>query len=190
MLFEVGIPALVMGLTFPLANAVVQQAERGVGRRAGVLYLSNTLGAVCGSLAAGFLLLPALGMQGSATLLTIAAALTVVPLYLAEAPLRRRSIAAPVASALVSGVAIALWLLLPPNFVITRAQIPPAAGQRQLALVEGINEVVSVVDAGDAGRLLMTNGHSMSSTSLAASGTCARSRTFRCCPWIAPRPRS
>ena len=121
MLIEVGIPALVMGLTFPLANAVVQHAERGVGRRAGVLYFSNTLGAVCGSLATGFLLLPVLGMQGSATLLTIAAGLTVVPLYFAD--VRRGSIAAPVASALTSGIAIALWLLLPPNFVITRAQI-------------------------------------------------------------------
>ena len=77
-------PALVMGFTFPLANAVVQHAERPVGRRAGVLYFSNTLGAVCGSLAAGFVLLPTMGIQASATVLTIAAALTVVPLYLAR----------------------------------------------------------------------------------------------------------
>ena len=43
-----------------------------VGRRAGVLYLSNTVGAVCGSLAAGFLLLPALGIQAQRrALLTI-----------------------------------------------------------------------------------------------------------------------
>jgi hypothetical protein len=36
MLLEVGVPALVMGFTFPLANAVVQQTEQSVGRRAGV----------------------------------------------------------------------------------------------------------------------------------------------------------
>ena len=70
MLLEVALPALLMGFSFPLANALIQRAERSVGRRAGVLYLSNTAGAVCGSLAAGFLLLPALGMQGSATVLT------------------------------------------------------------------------------------------------------------------------
>lgn len=171
MLFEVAIPAVVMGLSFPLANAVVQDAERAVGRRAGVLYFSNTLGAVCGSLTAGFLLLPALGLQGSATLLAVAAALTVVPLYLATrsgtdgAPsVRRASIAAPAASALLSGTAITLWLLLPPDFVIARAQIPLAEGQRRLVLVEGINELVSVVDVGAAGRLLLTNDHSMSGT--------------------------
>jgi len=43
-----------MGFSFPLANAVIQRAESSVGRRAGVLYLANTAGAVCGSLAAGF----------------------------------------------------------------------------------------------------------------------------------------
>ena len=63
MLVELAVPALLMGLTFPLANAVIQQAEPSVGRRAGVLYLSNTAGAVFGSLAAGFLFLPSLGIQ-------------------------------------------------------------------------------------------------------------------------------
>jgi spermidine synthase len=65
-LLEVGCAALLMGLAFPVANAIVQRAERSVGRRAGVLYLVNTVGAVCGSIATGFLLLPWLGMQGTA----------------------------------------------------------------------------------------------------------------------------
>ena len=82
-LLEVALPALLMGFSFPLANAIIQRADRNVGRRAGVLYLSNTVGAVCGSLAAGFLLLPWLGIQGSATILMIAAALAIVPLYFA-----------------------------------------------------------------------------------------------------------
>src|SRR5205814_3116384 len=80
---EVGLPALLMGFSFPLANAIVQRAEESVGARAGVLYLSNTAGAVCGSLAAGFLLLPKIGIQGSASVLTIVAALAVLPLYFA-----------------------------------------------------------------------------------------------------------
>ena len=58
MLAEILIPALLMGFSFPLGNAVIQHAERSVGRRAGVLYLANTVGAVCGSLVAGFVLLP------------------------------------------------------------------------------------------------------------------------------------
>jgi hypothetical protein len=148
------VPALVMGLTFPLANAVVEQAERGVGRRAGVLYFSNTLGAVCGSLAAGFLLLPSLGMQASATLLLVAAALTVIPLTLAMGSgldsigaNRRRSIGAPLATAALSGLAIALWLRLPANYVIAHAQIPP--GEDEKAADAGRRHQRGRVDRGD-----------------------------------------
>ena len=83
-LLVVGLPALLMGFSFPLANAVIQRAESPVGRRAGILYLSNTAGAVCGSLAAGFLLLPTLGIQKSATVLTMAGAIAAVPLYFAR----------------------------------------------------------------------------------------------------------
>ena len=45
-LVELGVPSLLMGSAFPLANAVIQNAERAVGTRAGVLYLTNTAGAV------------------------------------------------------------------------------------------------------------------------------------------------
>ena len=41
-LLEAGLPAFLMGFSFPLANAITQRTERDVGRRAGVLYLANT----------------------------------------------------------------------------------------------------------------------------------------------------
>src|SRR5690606_37514464 len=74
MLREVLVPALLMGCAFPLANAVIQRAELVVGRRAGLLYLANTAGAVMGSLIAGYLLLPSLGIQGSAAVLALVGA--------------------------------------------------------------------------------------------------------------------
>ena len=83
MLTEVAVPALLMGFSFPLANAVIQHTERLVGRRAGMLYLANTAGALVGSLVAGFVLLPMLGLQLSTTILMTIALLAVVPLYLA-----------------------------------------------------------------------------------------------------------
>ena len=178
-LLEVLIPALLMGLAFPLANAIIQRAERGVGRRAGILYLSNTVGAVCGSLAAGFLLLPVLGIQGSATILTTAAALAVGPLYLAtdvgRALLGPSSSAAsnktrptsPLAfavSILVAGGAIGLWLRLPSNYLITGALELPMQHDRLLTLSEGVTEVIAITEEPGTGRTLFTNGHRMSST--------------------------
>jgi len=79
-LLVAGMPAVLMGFAFPLANGIVQRAEASVGRRAGMLYLANTFGAVCGSLATGFLLLPTLGIQRSATVLMVAATLAIVVL--------------------------------------------------------------------------------------------------------------
>ena len=160
---EVALPALLMGLAFPLANAVIQRAEQSVGRRAGLLYLANTVGAVCGSLAAGFFLLPVLGIQASATVLGVTAALSIVPLYLAS---DRRGVPTLAVSSLAGVAATGLWLLVPAGSIIARAQIPPAAGQTLLDVQEGVNEVVSVLEVPNEGRQLLTNGHAMSSTTL------------------------
>ena len=164
-LLVVGLPAVLMGFSFPLANAVIQRTESSVGRRAGILYLSNTVGAVCGSLAAGFLLLPTLGIQRSATVLTTAAALAVVPLAAVAFCGSEKNRRAPLAaSLLVSGVALGVWLLLPSDYVLNRALLFPV--QRAYTVSEGITELIAVTDGPDGGRVLVTNGHPMSSTEL------------------------
>ena len=163
-LFEVGVPALLMGFVFPLANAMIQRAEQSVGRRAGLLYLSNTVGAVCGALGAGFLLLPMVGIKGTATILAVTAGLAIVPLYLATCEGQRGPMATLTGSALFGGVAIWLWLMLPSNYVIARALSPPTENERLVSLSEGVAEVITVTDDADGRRRLLTNGHPMSST--------------------------
>jgi spermidine synthase len=60
-------PSLAMGIGFPLALGLASRQDGGavdraeVGRRVGVMYAVNVAGAIAGSLAAGFLLLPWLG---------------------------------------------------------------------------------------------------------------------------------
>ena len=164
MVVEVAVPAFLMGFSFPLANAIVQRAERFVGRRAGVLYLTNTLGAVAGSLAAGFVFLPLFGIQGSATLLSISAVLAVVPLYLATRTIAPTPGVAFGSSLLIGGGAVALWLLLPTGSVIARALPSPAPHEQLVSLREGLTEVISVTEVAGTGRTLVTNGHPMSST--------------------------
>ena len=171
MLLEVAAPALLMGFSFPLANAVIQRAEQSVGRRAGILYLANTAGAVCGSLAAGLVLLPMLGLQMSATILMCVAALAVLPLYLATRT-SGSSIADPRSliparvlggSLLIAGGALALWLQLPSDYVTVRTVVA-GENERLLVVSEGLTEVIAVTETGD-GRKLLTNGHEMSATS-------------------------
>ncbi len=171
MLLEVAVPALLMGFSFPLANAVIQRAERSVGRRAGLLYFANTAGAVCGSLAAGLVLLPRLGLQLSATILMCVAALAVLPLYLAtrttESPGADPRFTIPAralgGSLLIAGGALALWLQLPSDYVTVRTVVPNE-NERLLVVSEGLTEVIAVTEAPN-GRRLLTNGHEMSATS-------------------------
>jgi len=181
----VGLPALLMGVAFPLGNALVQRVEAQVGRRAGILYLSNTAGAVCGSVAAGFLLLPVFGMQSSVTILTTIAALAIVPLHLATSagPAKaghhdRQEIQHPWRPALagpgrawtaggalaVSAAALAAWLYLPGTYLISKGLFFPVEQAHRLS--EGLTEVIAVTDGPNGGRVLVTNGHPMSSTEL------------------------
>jgi spermidine synthase len=187
MLAEVALPTFFMGFAFPLANAVIQRAEQTVGRRAGILYLANTAGAVAGSLAAGLLLLPLAGLQTSATILMAVTALSIVPLYLAGSsqpptanstppnqgvgPLGvgSRASAWPgsrifIASFGAAAAALGLWLLLPSDYVTARALGAPDAGDRRLVVSDGLTELVAVTEAPGRGRTLHTNGHAMSST--------------------------
>src|SRR5258706_3449894 len=58
-----GIPTFLMGGTFPVLMRGVVRRSQELAQRAGRMYAVNTLGAVCGTLAAGFFLLPAIGLR-------------------------------------------------------------------------------------------------------------------------------
>ncbi|PMQ04972.1 Polyamine aminopropyltransferase [Dyella sp. AD56] len=80
----VGVPAVAMGGALPvLVRTAARDSVAGIGGR---LYAANTAGAVFGVLAAPFLLLPALGVQGSAW---VAAAVNVLAALVALALDRR-----------------------------------------------------------------------------------------------------
>jgi spermidine synthase len=58
------LPATLMGAVFPQGTRLLVTDLRHTGRGVGAAYLVNTLGCVTGSLATGFLLIPALGLKG------------------------------------------------------------------------------------------------------------------------------
>ena len=60
-----GVPTALMGMTLPLLVRQVVRDEVQIASRVGALYAFNTAGGVCGVLAAGFLLLPELGLGRS-----------------------------------------------------------------------------------------------------------------------------
>jgi spermidine synthase len=110
--------------------------------------------------------------------LTVASGLAALPLYVAtrresielepdgaRATHANRASAAFTAAMLMAGAAVGLWLRLPPTYVIARAA-PPLENERLLTESEGLTEVVAVTEVSGQGRMLLTNGHPMSSTSV------------------------
>ncbi|MDB6118697.1 MAG: Spermidine synthase, partial [Verrucomicrobiaceae bacterium] len=56
------LPSLIAGIQFPLLVSLLGRGNAGVGRELGRAYLSNTAGAIAGSLLGGFVLIPTLGL--------------------------------------------------------------------------------------------------------------------------------
>ncbi|MCB9849179.1 MAG: fused MFS/spermidine synthase [Phycisphaerales bacterium] len=73
------VPCVAMGIAFPLAGEARARLANAVGKSAGDLVSLNTLGAIIGSILAGFVLIPYLGLQKSM--------LTMDALYIAYAAL-------------------------------------------------------------------------------------------------------
>jgi spermidine synthase len=59
------LPAACMGATFPIASRWMVRMASSAAQDAGGLYAANTLGAAGGAVLAGFVLIPALGLQGT-----------------------------------------------------------------------------------------------------------------------------
>jgi spermidine synthase len=162
------LPAVVMGMTFPLANAAAQDAANSVGRRAGMLYAANTVGAVLGATFAGFWLLPQLGTQGSVRALLLCSMASLLPLFWVVPAARRRTDGRAFAiSAVVGVLVLGVWSRLPSNWLIHESTPTPKPEERQLAASEGIGETIVITQRSNA-LMLYTNGHSMSSTAFSA----------------------
>jgi predicted membrane-bound spermidine synthase len=65
------LPALVAGFQFPLLVGLLGRGDDAVGRHVGQAYAFNTLGAIAGSLAGGFGLIPLMGAVGAWRLMVI-----------------------------------------------------------------------------------------------------------------------
>ena len=59
------VPTVLMGSTLPLVLKSALAGNRDVGQRIGLLYGVNTTGAIAGTLLAGFVLIPGIGLQAA-----------------------------------------------------------------------------------------------------------------------------
>lgn len=169
----VGLPSVLMGMCFPLANAYVQRTEAAVGGHAGSLYLATTAGNVLGSLVVGFVIIPALGTQATAAAVCLVAALGVVPLYMSArvAPEKEteQTDQVPRLGITVAGfaafLALGIFAVVPSDRMLAAALPPPRTEHGLMHVLrarEGMNETLSITEVPGFYRALYTNGHAMS----------------------------
>ena len=103
--------AVCLGAAFPLALAMVGDPDHSPARRFGVVYAVNTIGSVAGTLAAGFVLIPWLGLPTTlavAAFVLVVASVVVIAVATVNATIRNIGYAAS-AVALLAIVAAPQW---------------------------------------------------------------------------------
>jgi len=167
---EAALPALFMGAAYPLATAAIAGLPATVGRRAGAMYLANTTGAVAGSIMAAFVLMPTLGLQGSAGVMFVSVGIGIVLIVAAwissSTPRRsaRRGFVVLTASTTIAAVTMIIWLRLPADYIAMHSLPPLREHERRLHIEEGVTETVMVTEVTGEGRRLVTNSYAMSAT--------------------------
>lgn len=144
---------LAIGATYPLAVRVLAVDAEDAARASARVYAWNTVGAIIGALAAGFLLIPALRYEGSIQLAVLASALLgVLALWL----LVKVNRVVAIAASAVALASLAFWPRPPMKLLVTS---PLNIGTDGRVLSYDIGRSASVVMlAGDGGLALRTNG--------------------------------
>jgi spermidine synthase len=102
-------PAFVSGVQFPLLVALLGKGRRGVGVQTGAAYAWNTIGALIGSLAGGFGLIPSLSAPGVWKLVVVVLALLALVAAFLRSGERRRwpQAIVPAAAAVIALIMLA-----------------------------------------------------------------------------------
>jgi spermidine synthase len=145
---------LAIGMTYPLAVRVLARDADDAAPASARVYAWNTIGAIAGSLAAGFLLIPALRYEGAVQVAVIASAVLGLVALWVLVPLNR------VVSAVVSVVVLAACAFFAPQPPMKLLVTSPLnVGTKGRVLYYDVGRSAGVVLlAQDGGLALRTNG--------------------------------
>ena len=155
-------PAMLMGAAFPVVCRIWSAGEKQVGRDVGSVYSMNTVGAIAGSAAAGFVIIPLLGLQkGIIAVAAINMSLAVIALLLCRASTAKRTVTLV---AMGSAAVLALFLV-PKDFVFSR---PQEIWKKLLFYREDSMALVKVYQRPDGHKDISINGYVVAGTNSAS----------------------
>ena len=151
------VPTLLIGATFPLVTKIYTLNVKRMGTALGNVYSLNTVGGVFGSLAAGFLLIPTIGMQNGIILVSAINVAVGITLLLADPGTPRPTRAVAVAGSGVVFGGLALFYLTTGALQLT-SYTERVEARDVLFYEEGIGATVKVFENEDGDRLVSING--------------------------------
>jgi spermidine synthase len=158
------VPTILMGMTVPLVAKIYTRRLSRVGDSLGRVYSANTIGGVLGSLAAGFLLIPAIGVRNG--ILAIAGLSTLIGIVLLAAqPALRGGLASK--AGIVAGATLAFVAasrLATDNLVLASYRERADAAE-VLSYREGIGSTVKVFRDKQGAKVLSIDGFPVAGTS-------------------------
>ncbi len=172
------VPAFCFGALFPLSTALFTGGRENVSKKVGILYLWNTLGNIVGSLAAGFWLIPRIGIHASLCVaITAGALLSAFTAWAVRKRPLQNALLFVSSLAVLIGVSVAWekgWdrrlvssgLNIDASLVVgqkTEQILSKLFNHRILYYKEGLNSIVAVGQEGE-NRYLKVNGKTDAST--------------------------
>jgi predicted membrane-bound spermidine synthase/tetratricopeptide (TPR) repeat protein len=169
------VPTILLGMNFPLLIRMVSGGFRDIGKGTGQVYAFNTLGAIIGSLLAGFIFLPFLKTANSLVFISSLNLFTALVLFYSGDYLT--SVARKGLTAVFAGVIIFLNFSIPQDILkpfFLRDGVAQRDDKKLLFFNEGLTSTVSVFEDNygildPAAKRLVTNGISMSASNYIAS---------------------
>jgi spermidine synthase len=134
------IPTFLMGMAFPVVTRICVDRIGSVGFGVGRLYSLNTIGAIVGSFASGFILVPVLGLAGCIYLLSIMNLMIALVVFLINPFMKKQSRTILVISCIV----IALVLLIRMPHGVKFQELAPT--DKEIYYKEGPLATVSVLE--------------------------------------------
>jgi len=150
-------PSILAGMAFPLGIRLASQQATSTGAIVGRLAALNTMGGICGSFAIGFLVLPRIGLENA---IALTAVCNVIAGFLAWIKLEDTKILEKRVGWILFVAVVFVSIRVSSNsFLVERTRIPfdmlsmsrkiPTLDGNNLAMVEGVNSFLAVVENGD-----------------------------------------
>jgi len=149
------VPTVLMGMVFPIAVQVCAPAWDTVSRRVGQVYAWNTMGCVVGSFAAGFVMIPLLGLRYS--LFVVLGILFLLAVVLILWSSRRPAFWGLSAAAVALGMIVAGLVCVHAD-VFLRTMNTYHYPSKIVFIDDGVTGTVTVHDLPDGDRLIAVDG--------------------------------